>query len=89
MRDVEYNVGPAQILTIFCCCSRPAETWEGTERRQWDPSLLKRVFSSLSLLFQAHHLHLCWLVLSGLYICHPNQKRGTLSTFFDVIQKLL
>ena len=34
MRDVKYVIRPAQILTIFCCCSRPAMTSEGTKRRQ-------------------------------------------------------
>ena len=53
MQDVEYDVRPARILTILCCCSCPALTLEGTERRQWDPSLLKRVCSSLSLLLRA------------------------------------
>ena len=55
MRDVEYDVGPAQILTILFCCNRPVVTWEETERHQWDPSLPKnkRVYSSLSLLFRA------------------------------------
>ena len=37
-------------------CSRPAVTWEETEPRQWDPSLPKRVYSSLSLLLQARAL---------------------------------
>ena len=47
MLDVKYNVGSARILTILSCCSRPVVTWEGTERRQWDLSLLKRICSSL------------------------------------------
>ena len=27
MLDVKYAVGPARILAILCCCSRPVETW--------------------------------------------------------------
>ena len=53
MQDVEYDVDPARILTILFCCSRPAVTWEETERRQLDPSLPKRVCLSLSLLLRA------------------------------------
>ena len=43
MRHVEYDVGPAQIPTILCCCSHPAVTWEKTERLQWNPFFPKRV----------------------------------------------
>ena len=52
MLDVKYDVGPARILTMLCCCNRSVVTWEETERRQWDLSLLKRISLSLSLLFQ-------------------------------------
>ena len=60
MLDVKYDVGPARILTILCCCSRPVVTWEGTERRQWDQSLLKRICSSLycNCCFEHAHHHL-------------------------------
>ena len=51
VQDEEYDVDPAWILTILCCCSRLAVTWEESEHHQWDPSLLKKVFSSLLLLF--------------------------------------
>ena len=34
MLDVKYDVGPARILTILCCCTRPVATWERTECRQ-------------------------------------------------------
>ena len=29
-----HDVDPARRLTILCCCSCPAVTWEETERRQ-------------------------------------------------------
>ena len=57
--DAKYDVGPVWILTILCCCSHPVVTWEETEHRQWDPSLLKRVFSSLLLLFRARAPNSC------------------------------
>ena len=56
MLDVKYDAGPARILTILCYCSRPVVTWEGTERRKWDLSLLKRIWSSLSLLLRARSI---------------------------------
>ena len=43
MLNVKYDVGPARILTILYCCSRPVVTWEGTERCKWDLSLLKKI----------------------------------------------
>ena len=43
MLDVKYDAGPARILTILCCFSRPIVTWEGTEHRKWDLFLLKRI----------------------------------------------
>ena len=43
MLDVKYDVGLARILTIICCCIRAVVTWKGTERYQWDLSLLKRI----------------------------------------------
>ena len=65
MLDVKYDVGPARILTVLCCCSRPVVTWEGTKRRKWDLSLLKRIWSSLSLLLRARSIicvEWCFLV---------------------------
>ena len=65
MLNGKYAVGPARILTILCCCSRPVVTWEGTERCQRDRSLLKRICSSLSLLLRARSLSCvdwCFLV---------------------------
>ena len=69
MLDVKYDVDPARILTLLCCCIRPVVTWEETERRKWDLSLLKRIWSLLSLLLQARSI-ICvdWCFLVCIFV---------------------